>query len=567
MYPLSRQTFVYPLLGEYDEPLTINLNTGNFAVLLADVPILLPLAQIQGTFTGLFLITFLGAVIGASTVLLVLLAVQQRRLYDAHAQARKVLAEADEQAKRAYDQALAEASIAISKRREAFELETDARRGEMAEKNDKLERREDELEKELKLILERELNLEKRQNQLIAREKEVETERSALGEEASRVQAELVRASGLSAEEARASLLKSLEQETARECGELIQRLYENAVQSAQLRARDVILTAIQRWAAPSTVAGTVATVDLPSEEMKGRVIGREGRNIRAFEKASGTELIVDDTPGVVSVSCFDPVRREVAVRSLKKLIEDGRIHPVRIEEVVAETSGQVQEQIKEYGEKAAQEAEVPNLPPRLVELLGRLHFRTSYAQNVLAHCVEVAMLSGLMAAELKLDAALARRAGLLHDIGKALDHEVEGSHTVIGSDLLARLNEPPEVVNAAAAHHGDVPPAGLYTLLVTAADSISASRPGARRDTLERYVKRMQELEKIVTGFPGVVQCFAVQAGREIRVIVDAAQVNDVSAQQIARDIAKRIEAELTYPGEIRVSLVREMKVVEYAR
>ncbi len=305
----------------------------------------------------------------------------------------------------------------------------------------------------------------------------------------------------------------------------------------------------------------------IPTDDMKGRVIGREGRNIRSFEKSTGVDVIIDDTPGLVVVSCFDPVRREIARISLEKLVQDGRIHPARIEEVVAITGKEMDEQLLKIGKEAVQEANLPNVAKAVLPMLGRLHYRTSYGQNVLKHSLEVAYLSQVIADELGLDGNLARRAGLLHDIGKAMDHEQEGGHPQIGMEFLRRFNEPEAVLNAALAHHGDVPATTPYTPIVTAADAISASRPGARRESLERYVKRLKDLEEVAMGFEGVRQAYAIQAGREVRVIVDARMVDDSISAKIARDIAKKIEAELQYPGEVKVTLIREVRSVEYAR
>jgi len=354
-----------------------------------------------------------------------------------------------------------------------------------------------------------------------------------------------------------------MEKETAK----IIERRLNEARETSEAQAREIIISAIQRYAADHTTDSTVSTVDIPSDDMKGRVIGREGRNIRAFEKATGVDVIVDDTPGVVVVSAFDPVRREVARRSLEKLIQDGRIHPTRIEEIVANTEKEVNRQIFEYGKQAMVEANVRGLHNKLVELLGRLHFRTSYGQNVLKHSLEVAYLAQVIAEQLGLNGQLARRCGLLHDIGKAADHEVEGGHPQIGADLAKRYGEKEEIVNAIGAHHGELEVTSLYTPIIAAADAISASRPGARRETLERYVQRLQKLEDIAMTFAGVKQAYAIQAGREVRVIVDAENVDDRLSAKIAHDVAKRVEDEMEYPGEIKVTVVREVRCVEYAR
>jgi ribonuclease Y len=368
-------------------------------------------------------------------------------------------------------------------------------------------------------------------------------------------------------DDARQQLLDRVEKDMEHEVAEIVQAKMDQANEAAEKQSREIIVRAIQRYAADQTTESTVSTVDISSDDVKGRVIGREGRNIRAFEKATGVDVIVDDTPGVVVVSCFDPVRREVARRAMGKLIQDGRIHPTRIEEVVAATEKEVRKEMTEAGKSAVMEAKIRGLHGRLVDLLGRLKFRTSYGHNVLQHSIEVGFLSQIIAEELGLNGQVARRAGLLHDIGKAVDHEVEGSHPQIGADLLKRYNEKPEIVESAFAHHGDVEAASIYTPIVAAADAISASRPGARRETVERYVQRLQKLEEIATTFEGVEQAYAIQAGREIRVIVDAANVDDKLSGKIARDIARRIEEEMEYPGEVKVTLIRETRCVEYAK
>jgi ribonuclease Y len=377
----------------------------------------------------------------------------------------------------------------------------------------------------------------------------------------------LLKITAMDVEEARQLLLKRLEDECEHEMSSLIQRKVEEAQEMADDKSREILSTAIQRYAAEQTCEVTVSTVDIPNDDMKGRIIGREGRNIRAFEKATGVDVIVDDTPGMVVVSGFSPVRREVARLSMERLIQDGRIHPSRIEELVAQTRNDVNAKVLQLGKDATVETNVRGLSNKIISLLGALAYRTSYGQNVLRHSVEVAFLSQVMADELGLDGSIARRAGLLHDIGKAIDHDIEGSHPVIGTNYLKRFNESPIILNAVAGHHGDVPPDNPYTPLVAAADAISASRPGARRETLERYIKRLEKLEEIATDFKGVESAYAIQAGREIRVIANADQVDDEAAMKVARDIAKRVEDEMTYPGEIQITLLREVRCIEYAR
>ena len=373
--------------------------------------------------------------------------------------------------------------------------------------------------------------------------------------------------SGLGPEEAKRRLLERLDQDLSHEQGAIVLKYEKETAAICDAKAKEMLLTSIQRFAASHTAEATTSTVDIPSDEMKGRIIGREGRNIRAFEKATGVDVIIDDTPGVVIVSAFAPVRREVARSSLNKLIADGRIHPSRIEELVAETQKEIDVQIRRYGEEAVQETQIRGLNERVVNLLGRLHYRTSYSQNVLRHSIEVAFVAGMMAEEMGMNADLARRAGLLHDIGKAADHDMEGGHPQIGADLLKRYGEGTEVVHAALGHHDDIRPDMPYTVLVAAADACSASRPGARRETLDRYIKRMQELETIATGFQGVEQAFAIQAGREVRVIASTKLTTDESAAKICREIAKAFEQQLTYPGEIRVTMIRETRFTEMAK
>lgn len=453
------------------------------------------------------------------------------------------------------------------KKREEFTTEANRIRAELRETEIRLAKREDVFERQTELLGQRENSLKQQEQELDRRLRNVELKDKQLSVIMAQQKNQLLKITAMAIEEARQLLLKRLEDECEHEMSALIARKVEEATEAADEKSREIISTAIQRYAAEQTCEVSVSTVDIPNDDMKGRIIGREGRNIRAFEKATGVDVIVDDTPGTIVVSGFNPVRREVARLSMERLIQDGRIHPSRIEELVAQTKKDVNQKLLQLGKDAAVEANVRGLGNKVLSLLGALSYRTSYGQNVLRHSIEVAFLTQVMADELGLDGATARRAGLLHDIGKAIDHEVEGSHPAIGANYLKRFSESPIVLNAVAGHHGDVPPDNPYTPLVGAADAISASRPGARRETLERYIKRLEKLEEIATSFKGVENAYAIQAGREIRVIVDASKVDDGSAMKIARDIANKIETEMTYPGEIQVTLLREVRCIEYAK
>ena len=440
-------------------------------------------------------------------------------------------------------------------------------RQELHERDRQLDKRHDALDQQAEQIRKQEKMVENSQRKLAEKIEDTQRRGDELTKLLDMQRQTLHQVSGLSRDEATHRLLGSLEAELQREMGALIAKRDKQLAAECEQRAREVLITTLQRYAATHTDETPTSTVDIPNDDMKGRIIGREGRNIRAFEKATGVDVIIDDTPGVVIVSGFDMVRREVARQSLAKLIADGRIHPARIEEVVAETQAELDVHLQKLGQEAALEADVPGLHERIIHLLGRLRFRTSYSQNVLRHSIEVAFLSGMIADEIGLDAALARRCGLLHDIGKAADHETEGGHPKIGADLLKRYGERPEVVHAALGHHDDLRIDNPYTVLVAAADACSASRPGARRETLDRYVKRMEELESIATSFPGVEQAHAIQAGRELRVLVSSKETTDDSAAKICHDIARAFEEQLTYPGEIKVTVLRETRVVELAR
>ncbi len=516
------------------------------------------LDQIQVLIAGSLLI-------GITVAVMKVIERSRRAITQKEIEAGKATAEAE--AQKIIAQAEAEAQRAFVKKREQFDRDTGSTRKELRNEEKRIAKREDTIDQKVETLATKERLLATGEKALVEREKGLVNKDRQINEIIDQQKTQLLKVANLSMDQARDAVIDQVEKEMAKETAQLIERRLEDARETSEAQAREIITTAIQRYAADHTSDRTVSTVDIPSDDMKGRVIGREGRNIRAFEKATGVDVIVDDTPGVVVVSAFDPVRREVARRSLEKLIQDGRIHPTRIEEVVANVEQEVNKQVYEFGKQAMVEANIRGLHQKLIGMLGRLQYRTSYGQNVLRHSMEVAYLGQMIAEELGLDGRIARRCGLLHDIGKAIDHEVEGGHPQIGADLCKRYGEKPEVLNAVGGHHGDLEATSIYTPIIAAADAISASRPGARRETLERYVQRLQKLEEIATSFEGVKQSYAIQAGREVRVIVDAENVDDRLSAKIARDIARRVEDEMEYPGEVKVTLVREVRCIEYAR
>jgi ribonuclease Y len=489
------------------------------------------------------------------------------RRRDAESEARRIVDRAKEEVERHRREAELEIKETAIQQKAEGEKELRKLREELHNRERSLDKRQDALEQQTDQLRKQEKIVESTQRKLTERIQDANRRKEELSKLLDLQRQTLHELSGLSREEATHRLLEVLDSQLQQECGAVVLKHEKHVAEICDAKAREMLLTSLQRYAATHTAETTTSTVDIPNDEMKGRIIGREGRNIRAFEKATGVDVIIDDTPGVVIVSAFDMIRREVARLALNKLIADGRIHPSRIEELVAETQRELERHIQKAGEEACQEVDVHGLHERIVNLLGRLHFRTSYSQNVLRHSIEVAFLAGMLADEIGMDAALARRCGLLHDIGKAADHEAEGGHPKIGADLLKRYAEAPEVIHAAAGHHDDLRVENVYTVLVAAADACSASRPGARRETLERYVKRMEELEGVAGNFPGVDQAFAIQAGREIRVIVSAKETTDESAAKICRDIVKAFEERLTYPGEIKVTVLRETRYTEVAR
>jgi ribonuclease Y len=489
------------------------------------------------------------------------------RLRDAETQAKAVLAKADQDRATKIREADLEIKERALKDRSDAEKEMGKIREELHQRERSLNKRQDALEQQADHLMKQEKMVEGAHRKAVERIEEIGRRERELEKLLEMQRQTLHELSGLSREEATERMLAMLEQELQRQAGAMIMKHEKQVAEVCETKAREVLISCMQRYGAAHTTESTTSTIDSPSDEMKGRIIGREGRNIRAFEKATGVDVIIDDTPGVVIVSGFDPVRREIARRSLAKLIADGRIHPARIEEIVNETKDEIEGVILKTGTEAALEVDVPGLNERIIRLLGRLHFRTSYSQNVLRHSVEVAFLAGMLAEEIGLDGRLARRCGLLHDIGKAADHEAEGGHPKIGAEILKRYNEGKEVVHAALGHHDDLRIENPYTVLVAAADACSASRPGARRETLDRYIKRMEELESIATGFPGVDQAFAIQAGRELRVLTRSRETTDETAAKICHDIARAFEERLTYPGEIKVTVLRESRFTDVAR
>ena len=515
----------------------------------------------------------IGIVIAVAVVLIVVAAVishfltvsnlknnAESKIGNAEARAREIIDDAVKTAEAKKKESLLEIKEESIKNKNELEKETKERRSELQRYEKRVLSKEETLDKKSEAIERREAGFTAKEEELRQREAKVEE----LSQQ--RVQ-ELERISGLTSEQAKEYLLKTVEEDVKHDTAKMIKELEAQAKEEADKKAKEYVVTAIQRCAADHVAETTISVVQLPSDEMKGRIIGREGRNIRTLETLTGVELIIDDTPEAVVLSGFDPIRREVARIALEKLIVDGRIHPARIEEMVEKAQKEVDTMIREEGEAAALEVGVHGIHPELIKLIGRMKFRTSYGQNALKHSIEVAQLSGLLAGEIGLDVRLAKRAGLLHDIGKSIDHDVEGSHIQIGVDLCRKYKESPTVINAVEAHHGDVEPETLIACVVQAADTISAARPGARRETLETYTNRLKQLEDITNQFKGVDKSFAIQAGREIRVMVVPEQVSDADMVLLARDIAKQIEFELEYPGQIKVNVIRESRVTDYAK
>ena len=489
----------------------------------------------------------------------------ERKQYDskvgsAEEKSREIIDEALKTAETKKREALLEAKEESLKTKNELEKETKERRAELQRYEKRVLSKEENVEKKADALEKKEADLVRRENILSKRTAEVEAQYEQGIQELERI-------SGLTSEQAKEYLLKSVEEDVKHDTAKLIKELENKAKEEADKKARDLVVTAIQRCAAAHVAETTVSVVQLPNDEMKGRIIGREGRNIRTLETLTGVELIIDDTPEAVVLSGFDPIRREVARIALERLIVDGRIHPARIEEMVEKAQKEVENNMREEGEAACLEVGIHGIHPELVKLLGKMKFRTSYGQNALKHSIEVAQLSGLLASELGVDVRLAKRAGLLHDIGKSVDHDMEGTHVQLGADLCKKYKESATVLNAVESHHGDVEPTSLISCIVQAADTISAARPGARRETLETYTNRLKQLEDITNSFKGVDKSFAIQAGREVRIMVVPEQISDDDMILLARDVSKRIEDELEYPGQIKVNVIRESRVTDYAK
>lgn len=486
--------------------------------------------------------------------------IAESRIGKAEEEAARLIGDASKQAEGRKKELLLEAKEEIHRNRQEAEKDLRERRRELDRTERRLIQKEETLDKKAD-------NMEKKEEALQEKERIIEKTQQDLQLILTQQLKELEHLSGLTSQEAKELLLYNVEQQIRQETAVMIRNLESEAKEEADKKAKNIITIAIQKCAADVVSETTVSVVALPNDEMKGRIIGREGRNIRTFETLTGVDLIIDDTPEAVILSSFDPIRREIARVSLEYLVSDGRIHPARIEEMVIKAQKEMEQQLKEVGEQAAFDVGVLGLHPEIIKLLGRLKYRTSYGQNVLKHSIEVAHLAGVMAAELEVDVVLARRAGLLHDIGKAVDHEVSGPHIEIGVDLARKYHESKEVINGIAAHHGDVEPESIEAVLVQAGDAISASRPGARRETLETYIKRLEKLENVADSFEGVDRSFAIQAGREIRIIVKPEEIDDLSTIQLCRDIAHKVEEELDYPGQIKVIVIRETRAIEFAK
>ncbi|MDN7241217.1 ribonuclease Y [Planococcus sp. N028] len=509
----------------------------------------------------------LGIIVGVVVGYFALKKSNDSKMAGAKNSAEQIVEDAKREAEALKKEALLEAKDENHKLRTETESEIRERRSELQRQENRLLQREENLDRKDDALNKREASLERKDEALAEKQQHIVQMESRAEELVRQQQAEMERISALTREEAKGIILQEVENELSTDIAVMIKETEARAKEESDKKAKNILSLAMQRFAADHVAETTVSVVNLPNDEMKGRIIGREGRNIRTLETLTGIDLIIDDTPEAVILSGFDPIRRETARLALEKLVSDGRIHPARIEEMVEKSRREVDEQIREIGEQTTFDVGVHNLHPDLIKILGRLRYRTSYGQNVLKHSVEVAFLSGLMAAELGEDVTLARRAGLLHDIGKAIDHEVEGSHVEIGVELGTKYKEHPVVINSIASHHGDTEATSIISVIVAAADALSAARPGARSETLENYIRRLEKLEEISESYEGVEKSFAIQAGREIRIMVRPEQIDDMTAHRLARDIRKRIEEELDYPGHIKVTVIRETRAVEYAK
>jgi ribonuclease Y len=491
----------------------------------------------------------------------------ESRLASAEAMAKKIVEDAEKEAETKKKEALLETKDNFYRAKAEFEKETRQKRQDIQVLEKRLIQKEEAIDRKSESLDRKENDHSEKEKGLAVREEELKGRETAYQHLLDEEIQKLERISGMTSDQAKKYLMETMKNDARIEGAKYIKKIEEDTLSMADKKSKEIISTAIQRCASEFVAEATVSVVTLPNEEMKGRIIGREGRNIRALESATGVDLIIDDTPEAVILSAFDPIRRQVAKISLERLISDGRIHPARIEEVVEKVQKELEQNIKEAGEQATFDLGVHNVHPEEIKLLGRLKYRTSYGQNTLAHSIEVAHLCGLMASELGINVKMAKRAGLLHDIGKAIDHETEGSHAAIGAEIARRYQEPKEVINAIFSHHEEEPPQCIEAVLVAAADALSAARPGARREVLEAYVKRMEALEDIATSFPGIQKAYAIQAGREVRIVVHEAQVSDADLVFLSRDIARKIETELAYPGQIKVMVIRETRAVDYAK
>lgn len=527
-----------------------------------------PIPTLAAADLGVLVLVGLGGVlVGAAGMFFGVRALMGRSLGQARTEAEQILARAEADARNAAERVRLDAERQAIERKEKADAELDAARHEIRETERRLTKREDLIDRKEESLAAKDANLTRQTERVATKEAALTAKEQEVEQALAKQLARLHEVAGLTREQATELLLQRVEEESRHEVAKRVRKINEDAEQEAESRAREITLMAIQRFATETVHETTVRTVAIPSDDMKGRIIGREGRNIRAIEKATGVDIIVDDTPGVIVVSCFDKIRQAIAVESLERLVADGRMHPARIEEIVEKVKGEIEQKVQKAGKDAVLEANLRGIHPKISEAMGKLHFRTSYGQNVLRHSIEVGYFCQIIADQLGLDGRLARRCGFLHDIGKAMDHEMEGGHPKIGMDFAKQFGEKEPVLNAIGGHHADIPSTSFYTPIVMAADAVSSARPGARRESMERYIQRLNQLQDIALGIPGVTEAYAIQAGREVRVMIDAARVGDDEAYLIAHDIAKRVSEEMTFPGEIKVTVLRETRAIEVAR